>query len=121
MTALPSAGVTEVPAAPAWLWPLNMARYDRRPELTGRELEALRRLGMNVRRGRCYDGDAPEWQVVERLQPLGDARDALWCPAPEYRRAVTDAIGLVLLRCGQDGTTYWACGPSRIRLRSGRG
>jgi integrase len=86
-----------------------MAGYDRRPELTGRELEALRRLGVNVRRGRCYDGDAPEWQVIERLlQPLDDARDAMWCPAPQHRRAVTDAIGLVLLRCAQDGTTYWA-------------
>ena len=55
VTALTSAGATEAPAAPAWPWPLNMAGYDRRPELTGRELEALRRLGMNVRRGRGYD------------------------------------------------------------------
>jgi hypothetical protein len=86
-----------------------VACYDRRPELTGRELEALRRLGINVRRGRCYDGDAPEWQVIERLlQPLDDARDAMWCPAPLHRRAVTDAIGLVLLRCAEEGTTYWA-------------
>jgi hypothetical protein len=109
VTVLSPAGATQASAAPAWPWPLNVARYDRRPELTGRELEALRRLGMNVRRGRCYDGGAPERQVIDRLlQPLDDAGEALWCPAPLHRRAVTDAIGLVLLRCAQGGTTYWA-------------
>ena len=109
VTALSSAGASEAPAASAWPWPLNTVGYDSRPELTGRELEALRGLGMNVRRGRCFDGDAPQWQVIGRLlQPLDDARDAMWCPAPQHRRAATDAIGLVLLRCAQDGTTYWA-------------
>lgn len=54
------------------LWPLNMAAYDRRPELTARELEALRRLGMKVRLGRCYEGNAREWQIIGRLlQPGG--------------------------------------------------
>ena len=120
MTALTSAGVTEAPAAPAWPLPLKMAGYDRHPELTGRELEALRRLGMNVRRGRCYDRDAPEWQVIERLvQPLDDARDALWVPAsPLHRRAVTDAVGLVLLRCA---ALRMAPPTGRGRMRSGRG
>jgi hypothetical protein len=32
----------------------------------------------------------------------------MWCPAPQHRRAVTDAIGLVLLRCAEDGTSCWA-------------
>jgi integrase len=111
VTALtPADAATEAPAVPAWPWPLNMARYDRRPELASRELEALRRLGMNVRRGRGYDADAPEWQAIDRLlQPLDDARDALWVPASSlHRRAVTDAVGLVLLRCAADGTAYWA-------------
>ena len=110
MTAITPAGAVGAEGPPAWAWPLNMARYDRRPELTGREREALRRLGTNVRRRRGYDRDPPEWQAVGRLlQPLDDARGALWYPAaPRHRRGATDAIGVVLLRCAEDGSTYWA-------------
>jgi hypothetical protein len=87
---------------------------------TGRELEALRRLGMNVRRGRGYDADAPKWQAIDRLlQPLDDARDALWVPASSlHRRAVTDAVGLVLLRCAALRT---APPTGRGPMRSGHG
>jgi integrase len=110
VTALPSAAVSVTAAAPVWPWPLDLARYHRRPELTDTELAALRRLGMNLRRRRCYDQDAPEWSVVSRLlQPLDNARAALWCPdTPHHRRAITDAIGLVLLRCAEENTTYWS-------------
>jgi integrase len=73
------------------------------------EHDALRRLGMSLRRRRCYDRDAPEWPVVSRLlRPLDDARATLWCPdTPHHRRAITDAIGLVLLRCAEESTSYW--------------
>lgn len=110
MTAFPSAAAIETAAVPAWPWPVDLARYNRQPELTTLELEALRRLGTNVRRRRGYDREAPEWRVVKRLlRPLDDARAALWCPdTPHHRRAITDAIGLVLLRCAADNTTYWA-------------
>jgi len=106
---LASAAVTETAAAPAWLWPIDLARYNRRPDLAEIELQALRRLGMNLRRRRCYDQDAPEWPAVNRLlRPLDDARAALWCPdTPHHRRAITDAIGLVLLRCAQENISYW--------------
>jgi integrase len=109
VTATASAAVTVTDAAPVWPWPVEAARYDRRPELTANEREALDRLGMNVRRRRGYDRDAPEWRTVERLlRPLDDARAALWCPDSRYyRRAITDAIGLVLLRCGEDNTAFW--------------
>jgi hypothetical protein len=109
VTATASAAVTVTDAAPVWPWPVEAARYDRRPELTANEREALDRLGMDVRRRRGYDRDAPEWRTVERLlRPLDDARAALWCPDSRYyRRAITDAIGLVLLRCGEDNTAFW--------------
>ncbi len=109
MTARASAAVSATAAVPAWSWPIDPARYDRRPDLTPREREALRRLGTNVRRRRGYDRDAPQWHTVKRLlRPLDDARVALWCPDSRYyQRAITDAIGLVLLRCAEDNSAFW--------------
>jgi len=105
----PPAAVIEAVAAGAWSWPIDSARYNRRPELTSRESAALRRLGMNVRRRRGYVRDAPEWRAITRLlRPLDDARAALWCPdTRHHRRAITDAIGLVLLRCAEEDTAFW--------------
>ena len=110
MTTMTSAAVSATAAAPGWSWPVNLAGYDRRPDLTKTELEALRRLGLNLRRRRCYDREHPGWPVISRLlRPLDDARAALWCPdTPHHRRAITDAIGLVLLRCAEENTSYWA-------------
>ncbi|MFC0438025.1 hypothetical protein [Kutzneria buriramensis] len=102
MTTSTFTAVSKAAGASIWAWPIHSTRYNRSPELTGVELEALRRLGMNnLRRRRCYDGDAPEWALVQRLlRPLDDARAALWCPdTTHHRRAISDAIGLVLLRC----------------------
>ncbi|MFI6729852.1 hypothetical protein [Streptomyces atratus] len=32
-----------------------------------------------------------------------------WCPdTPAHRRSVTDAVGLILRRCLEDGTSFWA-------------
>lgn len=109
MTAMPAAAVTRAASSPTWAWPVHLGRYNRRPGLSKMELEALRRLGMNLRRRRCYNQDAPEWPVINRLlRPLDDARATLWCPdTPHHRRAITDAIGLVLLRCAEENTSYW--------------
>ncbi|MFG1687737.1 hypothetical protein ACGFNP_46805 [Nonomuraea sp. NPDC049269] len=108
MTTMTSAAVSVTAAAPGWPWPVDLAGYDRRPDLTETELEALRRLGLNLRRRRCYDRDHSGWPVISRLLcPL--ARAALWCPdTPHHRRAITDAIGLVLLRCAEENTSFWA-------------
>jgi hypothetical protein len=91
-----SAAPTTVAATRAWPWPINPERYNRRAELTGRELEALQELGWQVRRRRGYGPHLPQWPVIARLlQPLDDARMALqWCPDTQHhRRSVTDAIG----------------------------
>ncbi|MFF3159216.1 tyrosine-type recombinase/integrase [Streptomyces sp. NPDC057910] len=111
MIATTSAAVTETAAAPSWPWPIDLARYDRGPELSERERTALASLGWQVRRRRGYDPERVEWRAIARLlRPLDDARAALrWCPdTPAHRRSVTDAVGLILRRCLEDGTSFWA-------------
>ncbi|MFJ9845892.1 tyrosine-type recombinase/integrase [Kitasatospora sp. NPDC101155] len=111
MTVVISAAVTETAADPCWPWPIDLARYDRRPELSERESTALASLGWQVRRRRGYDPDRVEWRAIDRLlRPLDDARASLrWCPdTPAHRRSVTDAVGLILRRCLEDGTSFWA-------------
>ncbi|MET8630907.1 hypothetical protein ABZW30_45725 [Kitasatospora sp. NPDC004669] len=119
MTAPALAPLSETDGRPVWSWPIAPDRYNRRPDLTVLESEALRRLGMNLRRRRCYDRDAPEWDTIGRLlRPLDDARAAMHCPdTPHHRRAITDAIGLILLRAAELGTAYWAWTPDEwLRL-----
>jgi integrase len=96
-------------AAEAWVWPVDTVSYDRRPDLSPAERDALTQLGMSVRRRRGHDRDAPQWHVIARLLgPLDDARAAMWCPDSRYyQRAITDAIGLILLRCAEYGTAFW--------------
>jgi integrase len=111
VTATRSAAVSVTVAVPGWPWPIDLARYDRRPELSERERAALAGLGWQVRRRRGFGANRVEWRAIARLlRPLDDARAALqWCPdTPAHRRSVTDAVGLVLRRCLEDGTSYWA-------------
>jgi hypothetical protein len=108
-----SSAVTEVLAV-GWRWPIDLSRYDRNRLLSDKELAALRALGWQVRRRHGYDRDAASWQVIDRLvAPLDDARAALgWLPDQvNHRRAITDAIGLVLHRCASENTSYWAWTP----------
>ncbi|ADI12928.1 hypothetical protein SBI_09810 [Streptomyces bingchenggensis BCW-1] len=64
---------------------------------------------MNLRRRRSYDRDAPEWHTIgRRLRPLDVAHAAMRCPdTPHHRRAITDAIGLILLRAAELETAQW--------------
>ena len=108
-----SHAVASLPTAAdrAWRWPIDPSHYNRRTELAALELQALHELGWRVRRRRGYDPDLPQWAVIRRLiRPLDDARAALgWCPDTQaHRRAVTDAIGLVLRRCLEEETSFWA-------------
>jgi integrase len=108
-----STATAEIPI-PGWRWPINLRSYDRNRLLSGEELTALRALGWQVRRRHGYDRDAPGWQVIDRLvAPLDDTRRALgWLPDRiNHRRAVTDAIGLVLHRCASEATSYWGWSP----------
>lgn len=99
---------------PGWRWPLDLSGYDRNRLLSGEELTALRALGWQVRRRHGYDRDTAGWQIIDHLvRPLDDARGPLgWLPdRVNHRRAITDAIGLVLHRCASEGTSYWAWAP----------
>ena len=89
---------------------LDVSGFDRSPALSAAEREALIALGWDLRRGRCHDADRPEWTVVTRLvAPLDAARLAMR-DLPESRfhvRSALDAVGLVLHRCADRGTTFW--------------
>jgi hypothetical protein len=79
---------------PLWQWPIDLTRYDRTPELSAIEHEALIALGWDLRRGRCHDPSRPEWATIKRLlDPLDDAYRSLSIPDKRYhRRCALDAI-----------------------------
>ena len=75
------------------------------------ERGALISLGWRLRRHRRHDVAAPEWDTVQRLLlPLDAARIALRKSRDDarQRRSAMDAVGLVLLRCVEERTTYWS-------------
>lgn len=107
MTVTPSLTLPDTGAS-AWVWPIDPARYDRRPELTDPERAALDRLGVNLRRVRSYDHTEPEWRTIEWLmRPLDDVRAALGCPNAAHERAIDDATGLVLQCCARRNRSFW--------------
>ena len=110
MSVLTAAAIEETATGRAWPRPLGCGPLRPRPDLSALELEGLRHLGTNLRRRRGCVRDVPQWSAVARLlRPLDDARVGLWCPdTPHHRRAITDAIGLVLLRCAETNSSYWA-------------
>jgi hypothetical protein len=80
-----SAAANRPAAERAWTWPIDTVCYDRSPQLSPAERDALACLGMNVRRRRGYDRDAPQWRVIARLlRPPDDARAVMWCPVSRY-------------------------------------
>jgi integrase len=85
---------------------------DRRVELTDPELRALAVLGAaGLRRSgtRGVGRGAPLWDTLSGLvEPLDQARAALHHPDDaRYRRASSDAGGLILAHCAQTGRSYW--------------
>ncbi|GAA2662413.1 hypothetical protein [Streptomyces vastus] len=94
----------------AWPWPVDLARYDRRGLLAETEADALRSLSVDQLRHVGLAIAAPALRPVARLvRPLADALGALhWPPNDRHqRRYARDAAGLVLIRCGELGRTYW--------------
>ncbi|MFL4975351.1 MAG: tyrosine-type recombinase/integrase [Microvirga sp.] len=89
---------------------LEVVPFDRAPVLSRGEREALAALGWQLRRRRGHDAARPEWGAIGRLlAPLDAARLALRDrrDTPLHRRSSKDAVGLVLRRCAEEGTTYW--------------
>jgi hypothetical protein len=98
-----------------WAWPVEVGRYDR-AELSALEQASLAGLGADLLRRPGHRGDPDLWRPVGRLlRPLEDTRAALrWQPPPtrHNRHFARDAVGLVLVRCGQLGTAFWQWGPA---------
>src|SRR5512147_2039306 len=106
---------------PAWPWPIDLARYDRRPELTEHERAALTSLGWEVRRRRGYAPDRVEWPAISRLlRPLDDARAAAHPRRDARSRRRSRALG-------RDGGALarhldaHAEGPRRVSVHRGQG
>jgi len=97
---------------PAWSFPLDIAAYDRRVELTGPEMRTLVELGpAHLRRSRARGARqrTPLWHALSRLVvPIDDARAVLHhSQDARCRRAGADAAGLVLQHCADSGRAYW--------------
>jgi hypothetical protein len=93
-----------------WHSPIDRRRYDRSPVLAGAEQRATHQLGLrNLRRQRYHDPDAPQWADISRItRPLQDIKASFDVPPTEYvRRAVNDAVAVMLLRCADEGHAYW--------------
>ena len=70
-------------------------------------------LGWEVRRRRGHDLQRPEWAAIARLvQPLDDARQALFTPGGRYHeRSSLDAVGIILQGCATTQQAFWAWSP----------
>ncbi|MBG6133991.1 hypothetical protein [Longispora fulva] len=64
---------------------------------------------VNLRRLRRHDPIAPGWSVIGRLlRPLDAVNAALDSPPTTHRRrAMDDAVAVIVLRCARVGRSYW--------------
>ncbi|WP_369275795.1 tyrosine-type recombinase/integrase [Streptomyces sp. R11] len=93
-----------------WCSPIDLKRYERSPGLSEADLHAIRRLDLrNLRRLRYHDPDAPQWAALSRLlHPLQDVNVGFDTPPTMHmRRAMNDAVAVLLLRCADSGRSYW--------------
>jgi integrase len=92
---------------PTWSWPVDLTRYDRSPEFTSAEREALASLGEDLR----WWGRQPHtsWSALARVvEPLADARAALET-STKHAEVSADAAVAELVRCSAlEGRLYWA-------------
>ncbi|MGW3028483.1 tyrosine-type recombinase/integrase [Streptomyces sp. NPDC001221] len=97
-------------STPAWAWPVDLARYDRRALLTEAEAEALQILSIERLRRDGLAPNALSLRPAARLvRPLADALAALhWPPEDRHQqRYARDAAGLILIRCGELRRAFW--------------
>lgn len=93
-----------------WQWPINAQRHDTRLTVRAAERQTIDRIGVeNLRRLQRHDPADPGWAAIGRLlRPLDEANATLDSPPTSHRRrAMHDAVAVVLLRCAQVGRSYW--------------
>ena len=112
-----------------WTWPLDAGEFDTTIALRGNERRAIAELGsVNLRRLQRQDASAPGWSAVRRLlRPLDAVNAALDSPPTSHRRrAMGDAVAVILLRCADLGRAYWGwtiqewtevIGPDQVAFR----
>ena len=112
-----------------WTWPLDAGEFDTTIALRGNERRAIAELGsVNLRRLQRQDALAPGWSAVRRLlRPLDAVNAALDSPPTSHRRrAMGDAVAVILLRCADLGRAYWGwtiqewtevIGPDQVAFR----
>lgn len=96
---------------PAWSWPIDLRRYDRRAWLTDAETEHLRILDFTRLRSDRTRLDPTVLKPLARLvRPLNEALDTLhWTPEKLHQeRFARDAAGLVLLHTRDLRKPLWA-------------
>jgi integrase len=94
----------------AWQWPINPQRYDTRVLIRAAEQRAIGELGVdNLRRLRRHDPAAAGWASISRLLAPLDAVNAVLDspPTTHRRRAMDDAVAVIVLRCAKVGRSYW--------------
>ncbi|MGW0570315.1 tyrosine-type recombinase/integrase [Streptomyces tauricus] len=110
MTALRSTAVTGDDDPGRWVPPVDPLRFDTEITLRPSEERAIRELGVdNLRRLRRHDPSAHGWSTIKRLlRPLDAVTAGLDSPPTTHRRrAMDDAVALLLLRSAQVGRSYW--------------
>lgn len=99
--------------APAdrWRSPIDTRRFDTYSLVRAEEAEAIPALGvLNLRRLQYHDPEAPGWRVIRRLlAPMEAVNAGLDSPPTAHRRrAMLDAVAVLLTRCHNSGRTFWA-------------
>ena len=103
---------------PAWVWPLDLERYDRSAALTAAERAALQLLGDEARGwwfrpARATFERRAAWTALDRLLlPLRAARDALELPHQAQRIDANIAVGIMLRECGREELSFWGWSPT---------
>ena len=76
-----------------WVWPVNIERYDRTPELKRQEVEALERNMLRLEQGVLPFNVMREANVHRLLDPLEDVFDHIG-----FRRIRRPGLKILLLR-----------------------
>jgi len=99
--------------AQRWCWPINVAHYDRTPELHPDELKELRR---KVRKKKS-PFRSPTWAVLDRLvRPIEDVLQYVHAPLSK-RHCIVRAV---MTDMAARGTSFWAWSLDEWRESIGR-
>src|SRR5690606_30503940 len=93
-----------------WCPSLIAHHFDTTIKVRDEEARAIGELGIrNLRRLHCHDPNAPGWRVIGRLlRPLETVNAGLDSPPTAHRRrAMADAVAVLLVRCAEVERTFW--------------